>query len=203
MGSISRAATGMHYALRAWAHVALRTGDNRPQDAPLAGLLRTMWDGLELFGTTTLSGVDAVVPLACVGERLWRRVGSSSIRNAERRATDAPRNSVQATEMWREPGDYGPSWDVERILGALSSLIDVRASMASVPRAAFPPSGSQDVFALGVEQLWSCETDPFRAEVMLNAWTIDDVAWAAEVVSHACAAAGIVEDVQISVQRLD
>jgi hypothetical protein len=37
-------------ALRGWTHVDLRGEDGSvPNDVPIAGLLRTMWDALELF----------------------------------------------------------------------------------------------------------------------------------------------------------
>lgn len=189
--------------LRAWAHVDLRIADvdTPPVDAPVAGLLRTMWDSLELFGTVTLSGVDADVPLACVGDRLWERVAGSVIRwDADRASEVSPRVLVQAATAYVAPGNLPERWDMSAIAENLSEFVDVQDVMGAVPFASYPPSFAPSPFGFGVETIHSSDTDPFRAEVMLRAWTIDDAAWLVEAICASCRTAGIATDIQVAVR---
>jgi hypothetical protein len=93
--------------LRAWAHVDLRIGDDqRPVDVPVVGLLRTMWDSLELFGRVTLTGVDVIAPLDCVDERLGSRVAMSPVRSKGRASDESPRVHAQAVTPWTDQATH-------------------------------------------------------------------------------------------------
>ena len=187
--------------LRGWAHVDLRTALETPppNDVALAGLLRTMWDALELYGKATLTGADAIVPLECVGDSLWTRVAGSVIRSRNRRPSSPARALVQVASAWSDSSSQ--QLDHEPILRCLSEFVEVTAAMDSVPFASYPPSLSPSPFAFGVEHPWgSSDTDPFRAEVALPIWSVDDVAWLAEAACSACARAGGVGDVQLALR---
>lgn len=188
--------------LRGWAHVEPRGGGKGdvPVDVPVAGLLRTMWDSVELYGTMTLTGVDAGVPLVCVGDRLWGRVAGSVIRDTDR-ASDVPaRVRVQAEAAYVEPGGLPARWDMGAIAARVSEFVDVQDVMDAVPFAAYRRSFGRNPFGFGIESLHSAATDPFRAEVMLHAWTIDDAAWLVEAVCVSCRKAGVEDDVQVAVR---
>jgi len=190
-------------ALRGWAHVDLRVADADapPVDAPVAGLLRTMWDSLELFGTVTLTGVDADVPLACVGDRLWERVAGSVIRwDVDRSSDIPPRVLIQAATAYIKPGSLPERWDMGAIAEMLSEFVEVQDVMGAVPFASYPPSFAANPFGFGIETVHSSETDPFRAEVMLRAWTIDDAAWLVEAICASCRSAGVADDIQVAVR---
>lgn len=129
--------------LRGWCHVDLRITNDAPDpaDAPLAGLLRSMWDALELFGECRLSGVDAIVPLECIGESMSRRVAVAGtvIRNRHRHAFGQPaRVLIQASDAW--PGSAPTDWDFRAVVASLSDLVDVQRVMDDVPFASYPPS---------------------------------------------------------------
>jgi hypothetical protein len=191
-----------HDVLRAWTHVDLRVAGASPTpgDVPLHALLRSMWDALELFGTPVLAGVDAIVPLECVGASGWQRAAGSFVRFSGRASEQPARALVQAEGAFRQGGAPPSDWDNDAIAEALADLVEVDSVMGEVPRAAFAPSLLPNPFAYGVEQLHSAETDPFRAEVKLHGWTIDDAAWLAEAVAVSCRQAGRSEDVLIAVR---
>jgi len=186
--------------LRGWGHVDLRVTEETPPpgDVPLAGLLRTMWDALELYGKATLTGADAIVPLDCVGDPLWKRVGSSVIRHRYRGSEPTARVLVQVSTG---SSDSSVQPDPGAILATLSEFVEVDASMGAVPFASYPPSFAASPFAFGVEHPWApSDTDPFRAEISLPVWTVDDAAWLAEAVCASCARAGTARDVQIALR---
>jgi hypothetical protein len=188
------------HVLRGWGHVDLRVTDETPSpnDVPLAGLLRTMWDALELYGRATLTGADAIVPLDCVGDPVWRRVAGSVIRDRYRGSEPPARVLVQASSAWPS-SSVQP--DPDPILATLSEFVEVKAVMGALPFASYPPSFAPSPFAFGVEHPWaSSETDPFRAEIALPLWTVDDVAWLAEAVCASCARAGDTRDVQVAIR---
>ena len=180
--------------LRSWGHVDLRLSDKSPEpnDVPLAGLLRTMWDALELFGSSTLTGVDAMLPLTCVREQMWQRVTGSA--TFHRFASEHQiRVVVQVAEPWPDaPPLHLP---VKEMLAELSGMVEVGAAMGDVPLASYPPSPIPQPFGPG------SDPDPFRVEITLPAWSIDTVAWLAEVVSVACARTGCVDDAEIALRR--
>lgn len=188
--------------LRGWCHVDLGTANEAPHpaDTPLAGLLRSMWDALELFGKCRLTGVDAIVPLDCVGEPMRQRVAGSVIRN--RHAFDQPaRVLIQVSDAWPEP--VPAASDSSAVVATLSEMVDVQRVMGDVPFASYPASFAPSPFAFGVEHPWAAsETDPFRAEIALPVWTVDDAAWLAEAVCLACARSGRTGDVQVAVRRI-
>jgi hypothetical protein len=187
--------------LRAWAHVDLRVASETPSpiDVALAGLIRTMWDALELYGRATLTGIDAIVPLECVGDSLLKRVAGSVSRSRTRRLASPVRVLVQAANAW--PDSSSRRLDHDAILACLSEFVELKAAMGSVPFASYPPSLSPSPFAFGVEHPWaSSDTDPFRAEVALPIWTVDDAAWLAEAACSSCARAGGAEDVQLALR---
>lgn len=181
--------------LRGWSHVDLRPAlpheDVVPQDVPAAGLLRSLWDSLELFGKTTLTGVDAIVPLACAGDRLRERVAESVLRDGAR-SSDAPSHAiVHAGSPWHDaPTD---PWSSAAILDDLSQLTDVVASMERVEHVAYPAPTGPDPFA-------PSDPDLVRFEVRLPDWTIDDAAWLVEATSTSCRRAGVTGAIQIAVR---
>jgi hypothetical protein len=181
--------------LRGWCHVDLGGfGESPPEDAPVSALLRTTWDTLQLFGATTLTGVDAIVPLACAGEPLWRRVAGSVVRDDSRGADDAPspRVSIQAGPAW-SPSSRD-QWETQEILERLSELVDIAASMDAVEHIAYPGPTTPDPFA-------PSDPDLVRAEAVLRDWMIDDAAWLVEAFCASCRRAGLRGDVQIAVRR--
>jgi hypothetical protein len=180
--------------LRGWCHVDLRgAGAATLEDVPVAALLRSTWDALELFGTTTLTGVDAIVPLACAGERLAVRVAGSDVRDSAR-ASDAPVCvAIHAGPAW--PSENPEKWDDAAIVEALSRFVEVEASMDEVERLAYPRSSGPDPFA-------PSDPDLVRAKVVLLQWTIDDIAWLAEAMCASCRAAGVGGDVQVAVRGM-
>jgi hypothetical protein len=181
--------------LRAWNHVDLRLSadDLPPQDVPLSGLLRSTWDALELFGTIVLGGVDAIVPLACAADPMWRRVAGSVLRDGDRISRRPPRVLVQAGTAW--PTSPAPEWDADAILETLSVLVELHGIMDAIDRAPYPPSPIAHPFA-------SQNADAFRAEVALPEWTIDDAAWLAEALCASCYRAGLTDDIQIAVRLI-
>jgi len=186
--------------LRGWGHVDLRVSREAPSpnDVPVAGFLRTMWDALELYGKATLTGADAIVPLDCVGEALWKRVAGSVIRGRYRGSDRAAQVLVQVSDAW---SSSSVQRDPDAIVATLSDFVEVKAMMGAVPFASYPPSFAPNPFAFGVEHPWaSSETDPFRAEVALPVWTIDDAAWLIEAVCASSAGAGDARDVQVALR---
>jgi hypothetical protein len=157
-----------------------------------------MWDALELYGKATLTGADAIVPLACVGDPLSARVAGSVIRNRSRAAKRAARVLVQVSGAWP---DSSAQLDSGAILATLSELVEVEAAMGALPFASYPVSFAPNPFAFGVEHPWAAsDTDPFRAEISLPVWTVDDAAWLAEAVCASCARAGNANDVQVALR---
>lgn len=186
--------------LRGWGHVDLRSErETPPNDVPLAGLLRTMWDALELYGKATLTGADAIVPLEYVGDRLRTRVAGSVIDDRKLIAEGPARVLVQASEAWPDPSSA--QLDPDAILAALSEFVEVEAAMGEVPFASYPPSFAPNPFVFGVEHPWAAsDTDPFRAEITHPVWTVDAAAWLAEAVCASCSRAGDARDVQVALR---
>jgi hypothetical protein len=187
--------------LRAWAHVDLRveSESSLPSDVALAGLLRTMWDALELYGRATLTGADAIVPLQCVGEALWKRVAGSVLRDRQRGSERPARVLVQASSAWSgaSPAEHDPADIVE----TLSEFVAVEAAMEAVPFASYPSSLAPNPFVFGVEHPWaSTDTDPFRAQVALPVWTVDDACWLAEALCASYARVDDSLDVQVALR---
>jgi len=178
--------------LRGWSHVRLVVSNSLHGDVPLSGLLRTTWDALELFGALALEGVDAIVPAADVGDLVWKRVAGSVLRDEDRVSTPLPRALVQAGRAW--PTSPEIRWEPRVIMETLSELVDVYEVMGA-QLVSYPPSAIEHPFG-------SSDDDPFRAEVSLPAWTIDDAAWLAEAACAACNRAGVRQDVQVAVRRL-
>lgn len=195
--------SGGDEVLRGWTHVDLRDDEGCvPKDVPIACLLRTMWDALELFGSTVLTGVDVIAPVEFVGDSLRNRVFGSGIGDYDRASSGRPaRVLVQATNAWGLSSEGG--WDISAILEALGQVVQIQATMSSAPLASYTPSGLPNPFAFGVEHPWSpSDTNPFRAEVIPRAWTIDDAAWLAEAVTAACSQAGVTDDIQVAVRLI-
>jgi hypothetical protein len=183
---------------RAWAHVDLRLRDEFPNDVPISGLLRSMWDALELYGALSLTGVDVSAPLACAGERLRARVFASPVRNVPD-AVERPHRVLLQAGSQSSSGLGAP----DEILETLREFAVVRATMDDVPFASYPPSPNPHPFVYGVEHPWGpADTNPFRAEVAMPVWSIDDAAWLAEVVCLSCSHAGVSDDVQVAVRLL-
>jgi hypothetical protein len=159
-------------------------------DIPISGLLRTTWDTLEIFGKTTLTGVDAIVPLACGGDRLWHRVAGSILRSRDVGSAERPQVLVQFGGAW--PTKRGTGWDATAALETLMELVDVRPVLEGVERAAYPPAAKPDPFL-------PARAARLQARVTLPAWTIDDAGWLLEAVSISCRRAGATHEVQIAV----
>jgi len=190
--------------LRGWAHVDLRVRSDTslPSDVALAGLLRTMWDALELYGNATLTGADAIVPLQCVGDALWTRVAGSVLRDRRHGPERPARVLVQATSnAWPDSSSPPPQHDPVSIVGTLSEFVAVEAAMGAVPFASYPPSFAPSPFAFGMEHPWAAsDTDPYRAEIKLPSWTVDDAGWLAEAVCAAYARVDDASDVQVALR---
>jgi hypothetical protein len=151
---------------------------------------------LELFGSCTLTGVDALVPLTCVGDPMWQRVAGSSIYH--RSASELPvRVTVQIAES---PGTSPLQVDLKAMVASLSEFALVAAVMGDVPLASYPDSVVEHPF--GPSPWAAPNRDPFRVELAISAWSIDDAAWLAEVVSLLCARTGCVDDVEIALRRI-
>jgi hypothetical protein len=184
--------------LRGWCHVDLRLDDEspHPNDVPLAGLLRTMWDALELFGSSTLTGVDAILPLDCVGERMWQRVASSATFHGF-----ASEHQVRVVVQLAESYPDAPplQFDLEEMVAELSESVEVGAAMGDVPLASYPDFVAEHPF--GPAPWAAANPNPFRVELAIQAWSIDDAAWLAELVAVACARTGCVDDVEIALRR--
>lgn len=178
--------------LRGWNHVALEpSGVSGVHDLPISGLMRTTWDALELFGTITLTGVDAIVPTASAGKATRQRVATSTVRDLDRQVQPPPLTLVQAGRAW--PTSPAIKWDSPALLETMSELIDIDAARDDMAPAEYAASTGPDPFAPSDE-------NPFRIEVALRAWTIDDAAWLTEAMSVSCRRAGIDQDVQIAVR---
>jgi hypothetical protein len=187
--------------VRGWAHVDLRLSDEsfQPSDVPLAGLLRTMWDALDLFGRCALTGLDAIVPLACAGEPMWRRVAGATIYH--RAALEGSvRVALQITESYSDSPAL--KLDPETLAGGLSEFVEVGTTMGDVPLASYPDQSAKQPFGLAARAAPDANPNPLRVEVELGAWSIDDAAWLAEVMCVACTRMGCTDDVQIAVRRL-
>jgi hypothetical protein len=179
--------------LRGWAHVDLGSaaGEPPPTDVPVSALLRGIWDSLELFGTTTLTGVEVIVPLACAGERLWERVAGSILRDDARALADRPQVLVQARDAWTDASPN--SGETDTIAESLSEFVQVSRSTEVVNAIPFPPAGAPSPFA-------PYDADLFRAEVRLPDWTIEDAAWLVEAVALSCSRTGVGGDIQVAVR---
>jgi hypothetical protein len=181
--------------LRGWNHVDLRrTNDDAPRDVPVAGLLRTTWDALEIYGATSLTGVDAMLPLDCVGEPMWSRVAGSVLRDSDRASDRLPVVLVPAGKPWPTSPVIG--WKTKAILKTLAEFVEIRAAMDELDHAPYPPSVIPDPFG-------PADDDPFRAQVTLPAWTIDDAAWLVEALSIACRSSGVTQDIELAVRLVD
>jgi hypothetical protein len=178
--------------LRTWAHVDLRMADGDPErdDVPVAGLLQSAWDILDLFGTLSLTGIDAMVPLPCAGDGLRQRVNGSWVMDEVRARRPDRRARVTAARTYYEFAPT-PAWDHQAILEALSKLIHVEATMDEVPSIEYSESDSP---------FGTSDPDPVRAEVLLPDWTIADAAWLAEAIAMSCREVGIQSDAEIAVR---
>jgi hypothetical protein len=183
--------------LRAWTHVDLRRSDDErpPNDVPVSGLLRTTWDALEIYGTIDLSGVDAIVPSRCAGEQMWVRVTSvaTSILRDRARTSDPPPHVLVSVgcAYSAHPDIYR---DVDLVVSTLSDLVEVLDG-TSVELRPFEAQAQESPFR-------PLDSNLFRVEVLLPAWTVDDAGWLVEAVCLACSRAGIGEDIQIGVTLL-
>ena len=179
-------------AMRGWAHFELVSPvQTEDLDLPVQGFARTTWDALELFGQIDLAGLDAIVPTACAGDRMWARVAGSVLRGAGRASNPRAHARIQAGRAWREaPAAAG---DSRAILDVLSELVEISAAMDEVALAAYPAGPRVNPFV-------PREDDPVRAEVLLPAWTLDDAAWLAEAMCVSCRRAGVAQDLLLSVR---
>jgi hypothetical protein len=181
--------------VRAWTHVDLRVSNDSPfpEDVAASGLLRSMWDALELYGTATLTGIDVSLPADCAAEPMWSRVARSVVRDFDHAL---PRTCIALVEVgtaW--PGAPAIDWDADAILVAFAELVDVDRVMEGVARASYPESPkSESPFA-------ASDTETFRVEAKLPLWTIDHAAWLAEAMAVSCHGSGITQDIQVSIRR--
>ena len=180
--------------LRGWNHVALERTGGPIRDLPISALMRTTWDGLELFGTLMLTGVDAIVPPDYSVSAMLERLAASTVRDSDRQVLPAPMILVEAGRAW--PTSPVILWNPSALLEAMSELVDVDNTGAeSLPRAEYLSTDAPSPFA-------SSDENPFRAQVVLRDWTVDDAAWLAEVVAVSCRRVGIRQDVQVAVRLL-
>lgn len=179
------------HILRGWNHVRLLPAVNPAYgDLPLSGLLRTTWDALELFGKLELTGVDAIVPVERAGGSLWQRVAASVVRDRDRILDRPPIVLVQAGRAW--PSSPQIRWDANAVLKTLSEIADVRQTLE--------PISMSDLTSTVDHPFGQSDDEPFRAQLTLSDWTIDDVGWLTEALSVACHRAGISQDIQLSVR---
>jgi hypothetical protein len=185
--------------VRGWAHVDLRTDDAapRPDDVSLAGLLRSMWDSLELFGNCTLTGLDAIVPIDCVGTTMRQRVVGSAV--FHRLGSERPvRIAVQVAD-WRYD-DQPLQLDRAAVLSELSTLAEALTVTGDAPPVSYPESSAEHPF--GPSPRHQHGVEPFAVEVTVPTWSIDDAAWLAEVLSVACVQATGSDEVEIALRRI-
>jgi hypothetical protein len=149
---------------------------------------------LELFGTIALAGVDVIAPAECAGDELWSRVVGSVLRDAGRLGQRRARVQIQAATAWR--GAPRIRWKTEALIETLSTIVEVQNRSDEPPSITYPPSPIQ-------HPLVPNDPDPFRAEILLSNWTVDDAAWIAEVVYGACNRIGITQDVLVGVRQSD
>jgi hypothetical protein len=180
--------------VRGWAHVDLRGRDTDPDpnDVPISGLIRTMWDALELQGTPSLTGIDAWVPLVCAGERMSNRIAMGMLDRDSDNRESSQRALIEVGPAWA--GQAAIEWD-PALTAQLAELVEVESG-DGVPRATYPVSDALE------QPFRAPETDPFRLVAHLPQWSIDYAAWLAEVVSISCRGVGITTDVQIAVRLL-
>jgi hypothetical protein len=196
--------------LRAWGHVDLRRSmGDEPEDVPVTGLLRSMWDQLDLWGSfARLSGVVAIVPTVLCGRLLARRVGLrwSTLFDADRTAGASPvRVELEIVEAWGDPTRW-IDWRSSGVIDHLRERVDVSSFMDRAVARPYPPSAIVHPFVapLEVEQpFMPRQTEPFFAEVTLPVWSIDDAAWLVEAAADACHRAEIDDDVEIRVRSVE
>lgn len=183
--------------LRAWNHIAYR----RPEDysptheLPLSPLFRATWDALELYGTLSLTGVDAIVPITHAGDPLWMRTveNRSILLDVDRVSLHAPRVLIQAARAWASSPRI--DWTKKAVAQALAELVDGDVVTRDVSPASYPPPAQTDPFR-------ATDENPFRAAVTLPRWTIDDAAWITEALASSCYRAGVRQTVLIAVRAI-
>lgn len=178
--------------LRCWNHVDLGVGSGQTphEDIPISGLLRTTWDGMELYGHLVLTGVDAIVPTRFAGEAMSRRIFGSVLRDPARRPTRHANVAVAARAV------HAADWDVDAVSAALAGLVRVRKGVEIPPLFPSRPSLTPTPFM-------PHEKYSFGSAVVLDAWTIDDAAWLAEAVSVSCLRGGVPDDIEIAITLLE
>lgn len=176
--------------LRGWAHVDLGgLNSQHVPDAPVSALLRTTWDALELYGTVTLTGVDAIVPLRAVEDATRIRVANSVVTDADRALPDRPKVTLELDSASGEV-ETTRVWAATSLVEALAELVGSVAASRTAARPRSTASPARNPFRrLG--------KSAFAAQVTVPAWTIDDAAWLVEAAAVACRSAGILDDVQI------
>lgn len=180
-----------HYSLRGWTHVDLgveRSG--MAIDVPLAALIRSTWDGLEIYGDVTPFGIDAIVPLNRVGDRMIRRVGFSPMR--DRRSSEGPTAIIQV----------GRAWSTDPAVNVLATdfITEARQFGESIENSrpyelVFPSSPAPDPFRVHEISLSAVMTVP--------RWTIDALGWLAELTCVCLNRAGVLQDVLLRIGALD
>jgi hypothetical protein len=157
-----------------------------------------MWDALELFGTCTLTGIDAMLPLACVGDAMALRVDASMLR----RDRVAVERSARVVAQVTEPRKEAPRLQLDRDAMAveLSEVVAVEMVMGDVPHASYPDASGRHPF--GPAPWAETLDDPLRVEIALPVWSIDDAAWLAEAVAVSCARAGCTTDIELALRRI-
>jgi hypothetical protein len=181
--------------IRGWCHVDLRVSNDssQPEDIAVSGLLRSMWDALDLYGTTTLTGIDVNLPVDCAAFPMWQRVAGAGVRDLDRLHPREALALVEVGTAW--PGAPAIDWDADAILETLAELVDVGRGTKGPPTASYPDSPKSEA------PFGTPDTETFRVEAKFPRWSIDHAAWLAEAMAISCNRAGLTDQVQIVVRK--
>lgn len=179
--------------VRAWMHVHIDELDTRrPTDVPVSGLIRAIWDGLDLYGRPTLTGVDVIAPTTHFGETSRLRILGSAVRDPRRRTSTGAKGVVRATAAWEDATPI--RWDTPGIQREFELVVPLIAEAGWV-------SDIESEQASAIHPFKSLEDPALNIGVELPRWGIDDLAWIVELTYVILSRAGVAEDVQVSVRR--
>lgn len=176
-------------ALRAWSHVHLYRAISRG-DVPINAACRAIWDGLELFGSLVLTGIDVLTPVDDVAERMAERVLTSGVRDRVRDSDFKTGLLVIVADAWEESS---AEWDATRVVRELSPLVGSEQVLSNRPASVLFTSRIGNPFHM-------VDDPPVVLHTEIPRWSVDDAAWLAEAMCVALNRSGINCDVQISIR---
>jgi hypothetical protein len=181
--------------MRGWAHVVVPG-----VDLPLSGILRSVWDALELYGHTVLTGVVVITTVDGIGSDLATRVaglGRTVLLAQEREVAPKPRVLATVGFAWNE-GDaalQGLADDLGKAVAKVTDLTVSAVSHGSVQGFASVPDDPESPFVVP-------NSGAVHFTMELPVWTIDDAAWLAEGFASACSDLAIEEKLQLSISLI-